>query len=54
MTMIQTRRQFLTNRGPDRLFVDSPLEGTGIEPSVPPRKRRPRGRPLSSRETTCA
>src|SRR6516162_11813045 len=35
---------------------DSPLEGTGFEPSVPPRKRRPsrerpRGRPSSSRET---
>ena len=28
-------------RGGTDGFVDSPLEGTGFEPSVPPRKRRP-------------
>ena len=43
---------------PYRSSHDSSLEGTGFEPSVPPRKRRPsreaRGRPSSSRETTCA
>ena len=41
----------------NRWFADSAPEGSGFEPSVPPRKRgpreRPRGRPLSSRETTC-
>ena len=48
----------LRNCRSDRGLYDSPLEGTGFEPSVPPRKRRPwerpRGRPSSSRETTCA
>ena len=40
-----------------RFVADSALEGSGFEPPVPPRRRRrwreSRGRPLSSRETTC-
>ena len=45
----KTRNGARTTLGPsrplppprNRWFADSPLEGTGFEPSVPPRKRRP-------------